>query len=95
MYLTIPELEDALPEHKSECYGEHSVYVSTYGRYNDGSLCGLQIDLSSFYDYDYDESINFCKAIHADEEAPQLMGQDYEEFSHQWYNEGLHDWRGL
>ena len=30
--------------------GEPSVYVGTYGKYNDGSLCGLWIDLSTFND---------------------------------------------
>ena len=84
---TVPELEDAIAEHKSDCDGEPSVYVGTYGKYNDGSLCGLWIDLSTFDDYD--EFINFCKAIHADEEAPELMAQDFECFPRQWYNEGF------
>ena len=68
---TVPELEDAIADHKSPCDGEPSVYVGTYAKYNEGSLCGLWVDLSSFDDYD--EFINFCKAIHADEEDPELM----------------------
>lgn len=68
---TVPELEDAIADHKSSCDGEPSVYVGTYGKYNDGSLCGLWIDLSSFDDYD--EFINFCYAIHSDESDPELM----------------------
>lgn len=28
----------------------------------------------------YDDFIDFCKAIHADEEDPELMAQDYEGF---------------
>ncbi len=75
---TVAELADAIAEHKSECDGEPSVYVGTYGKYNDGSLCGLWIDLSSFNAYD--DFIDFCKAIHADEEDPELMAQDYEGF---------------
>ena len=47
---TVPELEDAINDHKSHCDGEPSVYCGTYGKYNDGSLCGLWIDLSSFDD---------------------------------------------
>ena len=82
---TVPELEDAIAAHQSPCDGEPSVYVGTYGKYNEGSLCGLWVDLSSFDDYD--EFINFCKAIHADEEDPELMAQDYECFPRQWYNE--------
>ena len=86
---TVPELEDAIADHKSPCDGEPSVYVGTYAKYNEGSLCGLWVDLSSFDDYD--EFINFCKAIHADEEDPELMAQDYECFPRQWYNEGFMD----
>ena len=84
---TVPELEDAIAEHKSPCDGEPSVYVGTYGKYNEGSLCGLWVNLASFDDYD--EFINFCLAIHANESDPELMAQDYEMFPRQWYNEGF------
>ena len=84
---TPEELQEAVHEHKSGCDGEPSVYVGTYGKYNDGSLCGLWIDLTTFNDYD--EFIDFCNAIHADEEEPELMAQDYEGFPRQWYNEGF------
>lgn len=84
---TPEELQEAVSQHKSGCDGEPSVYVGTYAKYNEGSLCGLWVDLSSFDDYD--EFINFCKAIHADEEDPELMAQDYECFPRQWYNEGF------
>ena len=75
---TVQDLQEAIANHKSECDGEPSVYVGTYGKYNDGSLCGLWIDLTTFYAYD--DFIDFCKAIHADEEHPELMAQDYEGF---------------
>lgn len=84
---TVADLQEAVINHKSDCDGQPSVYVGTYGKYNDGSLCGLWIDLSTFNDYD--EFIDFCKAIHADEEDPELMAQDFEEFPRQWYNEGF------
>ena len=80
---TVQDLQEAIADHKSPCDGEPSVYVGTYGKYNEG----LWIDLSSLNDYD--EFINFCKAIQADEEAPELMAQDYEGFPRQWYNEGF------
>lgn len=86
---TPEELQEAVSEHKSGCDGEPSVYVGTYGKYNEGSLCGLWIDLSSFSDYD--DFIDFCKAIHADEDDPELMAQDFEGFPRQWYNEGFMD----
>lgn len=69
------------------CDGEPLGYVGTYGKHNDGSLCGVWIDLSSFNSYD--DFIEFCQAIHADEEDPELMAQDYEGFPRQWYNEGF------
>lgn len=61
--------------------------MDTYGKYNEGSLYGLWVDLSSFDDYD--EFINFCCAIHADEEDPELVAQDYECIPRLWYNEGI------
>lgn len=39
---TPEELQEAVCEHKSGCDGEPSVYVGTYGKYNEGSLCGYQ-----------------------------------------------------
>ena len=78
-------LEDAIKEHKSNSNGEPSVYCGTYAKYNVGNLCGLWIDISSFDDYD--EFIDFCKAIHADENDPELMFQDYECFPREWYDE--------
>ena len=86
---TPEELQEAVSQHKSGCDGEPSVYVGTYGKYNDGSLCGLWIDLSSFNSYD--DFIEFCQAIHADEEDPELMAQDYEAFPKKWYDESSFD----
>ena len=84
---TPEELQEAIAFHKSECYGEPSVYVGTYAKYNEGSLYGMWIDISSFNDYD--ECINFCMAIHADEEDPELMAEDFAAFPDAWYNEGF------
>lgn len=80
-------LQDAVDNHKSYSDGEPAVYVSTYAKYNYGSLRGLWIDLSTFDSYG--EFITFCKAIHADEADPELMAQDFEEFPRQWYHEGF------
>lgn len=81
-----PELlESAEEEHRSDCDGEPSVYCGTYAKYNDGNLCGLWIDVSSFDNYD--DFIDFCKAIHADEDDPELMFHDYESFHREWYDE--------
>ena len=81
-------LIDAIGEHKSDCSGNPSIYCGTYGKYSgEKGICGLWIDLTTFYDYD--DFVNFCNAIHADEEDPELMAQDYEGFPRQWYNEGF------
>ena len=81
-------LIDAIGEHKSDCSGNPSIYCGTYGKYSgEKGICGLWIDLTTFYDYD--DFIEFCQAIHADEEDPELMAQDYEGFPRQWYNEGF------
>ena len=63
-----------------------AVYCGTYGKYNNGSLHGMWIDLTTFCDYD--EFIEFCNNLHADEEDPELMFQDYENFPHELYSEG-------
>lgn len=65
-----------IQDHKSDCDGNPSVYVGTYGKYNDGSLCGLWLDLTTFDDCE--DFVNFCKALHADEEDPELDAQDWE-----------------
>ena len=81
-------LIDAIGEHKSGCEGNPSIYCGTYGKYSgEEGIRGLWIDLTTFYDYD--DFIEFCQAIHADEEDPELMAQDYEGFPRQWYNEGF------
>ncbi len=77
--------EEIKMEHKSECNGNPSVYCGTYAKYNEGSLYGMWIDLTTFYDYD--EFIDFCKMLHEDEHDPELMFQDYEGFPLEWYCE--------
>lgn len=77
-------LIDAIGEHKSDCSGNPSIYCGTYGKYSgEVGIRGLWIDLTRFYDY----FVNFCNAIHADEEDPELMFQDYEAFPRKWYDE--------
>ena len=50
-----------------------SVYIL---KYNNGSIEGKWFDLSDFSDkYEFCEA---CKELHADEEAPEYMFQDWE-----------------
>ena len=55
---------------------EASVYVGTYGKYNDGSLFGKWLELSDYEDKD--AFYTACKELHKDESDPELMFQDWE-----------------
>ncbi len=55
---------------------EAAVYCGTYRKYNNCSLAGAWLNLA-----DYSDKKQFMKAcyeLHADEEDPELMFQDYE-----------------
>lgn len=69
----------------SKSSGNPAVYCGTYHKYNCGSIEGMWIDLTSFDDYD--EFIEFCRDIHCDEDDPEFMFQDYENFPKCWYSE--------
>jgi len=62
-----------------------AVYCGTYGKYNDGNLYGAWVSIGSFDTYD--EFMDFCLRLHADEEDPELMMQDYECYPNSWYCE--------
>lgn len=61
---------------KRQAYQEAAIYVGTYGKYAEGSIFGKWLSLADFSDYD--EFIDACKALHADEQSPELMFQDWE-----------------
>lgn len=52
------------------------VYVGTYGKYNNGSLCGAWLNLSDYSDKE--EFIEACRLLHPDEEDPEFMFQDWD-----------------
>lgn len=62
-----------------------AVYVGTYGKYNDGSLDGMWVDLSTFDAYE--DFLEFCERLHADDPDPELMFQDFECFPREYYGE--------
>jgi len=66
-----------------------AVYVGTYAKYNGGSLKGAWLDITAFEDFD--EFISVCKFLHKDEEDPELMFQDFENFPDEWYSESCMD----
>jgi antirestriction protein len=53
-----------------------SIYVGTYHKYNCGSLQGQWVDLDQFSDLS--GFYCFIRNLHADEEDPEFMFQDYE-----------------
>lgn len=62
-----------------------AVYVGTYGKYNEGSIAGAWIDLSTFDSYK--EFLSFCYEVHSDEDDPELMFQDFMNFPSELYHE--------
>lgn len=66
---------------------EPALYCGTYGKYNSGNLRGMWLNVSTFDSYEDFE--NFCLAIHADEEEPELMFQDYENMPGSLYHESM------
>ena len=54
------------------------VYVGTYGKYNAGSLAGAWLDLNTFENYA--AFVAKCREVHKDEEDPEFMIQDTEDF---------------
>lgn len=94
------EVEKAMSKSIKESSGDKhpAVYVGTYGKYNGGSLKGKWMNLD-----DYADKEEFLKAafeLHKDEEDPELMYQDYENFPEKYYSESgidekLWDWIAL
>jgi antirestriction protein len=60
------------------------VYVSTFARYNSGSLFGAWIDLDG---HDSDSFHAACLELHKSEFDPELMFQDFEGFPRSLYSE--------
>lgn len=52
------------------------IYVGTYAKYNNGNLFGKWLDLEAYTDRD--EFYEACAELHADEEDPEFMFQDWE-----------------
>lgn len=68
-------------------WDQPAVYCGTYGKYNEGSLFGAWLDLRMFDSYE--EFIEVCQQLHADEEDPEFMFQDYQCFPEDWYSESF------
>ena len=85
---TPESLKEELKNHE-QTNGSDSpaLYCGTYGKYNSGNLSGMWVNVSTFDDYE--DFVNFCYAIHADEEDPELMYQDFENMPDSLYHESM------
>lgn len=73
----LKSLQEAISKHEWKHESESpALYCGTYGKYNSGNFNGVWLNVSTFDSYE--DFVNFCKAIHADEEDPELMFQDGE-----------------
>lgn len=61
------------------------VYVGTYAKYNNGNLFGKWFNLEDYADED--EFLEACRELHADEEDPELMFQDWEGIPYRYITE--------
>lgn len=64
-----------------------ALYVGTYAKYNNGSIAGKWLYLDEYADAD--EFLSACKELHKDEDDPELMFQDYENFPESFYAESM------
>lgn len=64
---------------------EAALYVGTYAKYNNGSLFGAWLKFRRYADKD--EFLAACYDLHKDEQDPELMFQDFENFPEKMYNE--------
>ena len=88
MGYTPESLKEAISKHE-QTNGSYSpaLYCGTYGKYNSGSFNGMWVNVSTFDSYE--DFIGFCKAIHADEEDPEIMCQDFANIPDSLYHESM------
>ena len=85
---TLESLQEAISEHEWKHDSDSpALYCGTYGKYNSGDLRGMWVNVSAFGSYEY--FIDFCKAINADEEDPELMFQDFANIPDSLYHESM------
>ena len=85
---TTESLKEAIIKHEWKHDSDSpALYCGTYGKYNSGNFSGMWVDVSTFDDYE--DFVNFCCAIHADEDDPELMYQDGENIPDSLCNESM------
>jgi len=95
----LSDIKDEEKQLKEDGIGDDpAVYVGTYGKYNDGSIDGAWVSLNKYPTKD--EFYEHIKELHKDEEDPEFMFQDYQNFPEKYYHEsglddGIWDWLAL
>ena len=85
---TPESLKEAVIRHEWKHQSDSpALYCGTYGKYNSGNFSGMWLNVSTFDDYE--DFVNFCLAIHADERDPELMYQDFENMPDSLYHESM------
>ena len=85
---TLESLQEAISKHEWKHESDSpALYCGTYGKYNSGKLCGMWVNVSTFDSYE--DFKTFCLAIHADEEDPELMFQDFANMPRSLYHESM------
>ena len=84
----LESLQEAISKHEWKHESDSpALYCGTYGKYNSGNLSGMWLNVSTFDDYE--DFVNFCLAIHADENYPELMYQDFANIPDSLYSESM------
>ena len=87
---TLEILQDAISKHEWKHESDSpALYCGTYGKYNAGNFNGMWVNVSTFDSYE--DLKAFCLAIHADEEDPELMYQDYANMPGSLYHESMRE----
>ena len=85
---TPESLQEAISKHEWKHESDSpAIYCGTYGKYNSGNFNGMWVNVSTFDSYE--DFKNFCLAIHADEEDPELMYQDFANIPDSLYHESM------
>lgn len=81
------EILESLKEHIYTGGDEPAVYCGTYKKYNEGSLFGEWLDMTTFADSE--EFFEVCASLHSDEDEPEFMFQDFMNFPEHLYSESM------
>ena len=85
--LSLDERKQQIDDYRLYDESNPAVYVGTYHKYNCGSIAGAWLDLSMFESYEEFEEV--CRILHADEDEPEFMFQDFMNFPEDWYCESF------